>query len=283
MLRLLERRAHLLDRLRPQHARAEALRVRGEIRRQRREWLGIAVEAERAFRAVPVERAEPVEAERARERADRREPAVIDEHDDELGVLLDRRDDLARHHEVAAVADHDEHLALGCREFHADAGGYLVAHARVAVLDVVLLRIARAPQLVQLAGQRARGADDDVLRTCRLVHGADHLALGRQRPVASTVRRVHGAVPLGLELGDLAPVRVVDTMIDAHERLEDDARIADDLQAAELRRVELCDVDVREAHPRTCEERVRSGGEVAPARADADDEIRVGGEPIGGG
>ena len=46
----------------------------------------------------------------------------------------------------------------------AEAAGDLVAHAGEGVLDVVAERIAHAPELVQVAGQRARGLHDDVLR-----------------------------------------------------------------------------------------------------------------------
>ena len=82
----------------------------------------------------------------------------------ELRVLLHGGDDLRRHHQVRAVADQHVHLALRRRQLDADAAGDLVAHARVAVLDVVALRVARAPELVQVARHRARGAHDDVGR-----------------------------------------------------------------------------------------------------------------------
>jgi hypothetical protein len=73
---------------------------------------------------------------------------VVDENDRQLVALLDRGDDLAREHQVGAVADEHVDVPLGGGHFHAEPAGDLVAHARVAVLDVVALRVARAPELV---------------------------------------------------------------------------------------------------------------------------------------
>jgi hypothetical protein len=56
------------------------------------------------------------------------------------------------------------------------------------VLDVVALRVARAPQLVQVAGHRTRGADDDVARPGQLVDGAQDLRLRGKRSVAEAVK-----------------------------------------------------------------------------------------------
>ena len=52
----------------------------------------------------------------------------------------------------------------GAAIFTPEPAGDLVAHARVAVLDVVALAVARAPQLVQVAGHRARRAHHHVGR-----------------------------------------------------------------------------------------------------------------------
>ena len=102
--------------------------------------------------------------ERARQVSDRAEAVVVDEDDRQLQPLLDRRDDLAREHQVGAVPDHHVDLALRGGQLDAETAGDLVAHARVAVLDVVALRIPRPPELVQVARHRAGGADDDVRR-----------------------------------------------------------------------------------------------------------------------
>ena len=148
--------------------RTERLGVRGEVERQRRRGATSSPSStERAVLAVAVLRAEAVRAERARERADRVEAVVVDEHDRQLQPLLDAVTSSPEQHQVGAVADQHVDLALGRGHLHAEPAGDLVAHARVAVLDVVALRVARAPELVQVAGHRARGADDDVGRRRR--------------------------------------------------------------------------------------------------------------------
>ena len=72
-----------------------------------------------------------------------------------------RGGDLGVDHEVAAVADHHDDLAFGPRQLHAEPAGDLVAHAGVAVFQVVGAGPPRLPELVQLAGQAAGGADHD--------------------------------------------------------------------------------------------------------------------------
>ena len=101
---------------------------------------------------------------------------VVDEHDHERDPLGDRGHQLAGEHQVGAVADEHEHLALGRGELDPDPAGDLVAHARVAVLDVVALAVgvAGAPQLVEVAGGRAGGADDHARLAGGVVDGADH-------------------------------------------------------------------------------------------------------------
>ena len=54
-------------------------------------------------------------------------------------------------------------LALGLRQLDAEPAGDLVAHAGIAVFDVVAAGRAGLPQLVQLARQAAGGADHDVV------------------------------------------------------------------------------------------------------------------------
>ena len=69
----------------------------------------------------------------------------------------------------------------GLRHLDAEPAGDLVAHGREAVFDVVAAGRARLPQLVQLARQPARGADQRRLRAARALHRADDLRVGRQR------------------------------------------------------------------------------------------------------
>ena len=126
----------------------------------------VAVEA--GAGAVAIAGAEPLRAERLRQRADRRVATVVDQHDDQLHALRDRGDDLRRHHQERAVADHDVDVAVLAgrigRELHAETAGDLVAHAGEAVLDVVALGVAGPPELVQVSRHGAGGADHDVLR-----------------------------------------------------------------------------------------------------------------------
>ncbi len=69
---------------------------------------------------------------------------VVEDDDRDPDALGDRGHDLRVEHQVGAVADGDHHLALRLGELHADAGRDLVAHAGVAVLEVVGLASPRA-------------------------------------------------------------------------------------------------------------------------------------------
>jgi hypothetical protein len=88
---------------------------------------------------------EPTERERAPMEG---EPRVVYQYDGELVALLDGGDDLRVHHQVGAVATHNVHLPLRGRHLDAEAFGDLVAHRRVAILDVVALRITCTPELM---------------------------------------------------------------------------------------------------------------------------------------
>ena len=203
----------------------------------------------------------------------------------ELHVLLDGGDDLLGHHQERAVADHHVDLAVGRGELDPEAAGDLVAHARVAVLDVVALRVARAPQLVQVAGHRAGGADDDVARPGDAVDDADHLALGGARRVAERVRALDGRVPLGGEArGALAVGGVGAPALERGvERLQAVAGVGDERQPGVLEGVDGRDVEVDEADVGSAEGAARRGREVAPARADAEHDVGLAGERVGGG
>ena len=104
-LRLRERLLELGDVAGAEHVGSEAGGVGGQVDREH-----VAVEA--GVGAVAVAGAEPLRAERLRQRADRREAVVLHEHDDQLDALLDGGDELLRHHQVRAVADHDEDVAV---------------------------------------------------------------------------------------------------------------------------------------------------------------------------
>ena len=278
-LRVGEARPQLVDRRDPLDAGAEARRVRGEVDGQH-----VAVEPTRGRVAEPVAGAEPLRSHRLGQRPDRPEAVVLDEHDDELDPLLDRGHELLAHHQVGAVADHHEHVAVGGSEAHAEAAGDLVAHRRVAVLDVVALRVARPPQLVEVARHRARRADDDVARTARGVDRADHLGLGRQRAVAQRVRALDGRVPVAGQARRLRSVAVVDrpALERGGQPLERRTGVGDEGDAGVLRGVERGDVDVDEPDAVGREQRPRRRREVAPARPDPDDDVGVAGDRVRG-
>ena len=166
-------------------------------------------EIDRRQRLVSASREQVVEAlaaGRALQPVDAAEAAIVEHHDDELATEHDRGCDLRVHHQVAAVADHDEDLALGLRHLDAEPAGDLVAHAGKAVFEVVAAGLRRAPQLVQLARQPAGGADHDVGARGRALHRADTCAsvgalcsrgrrLGGRRVPLAPSRGSRGALP----------------------------------------------------------------------------------------
>src|SRR3989442_13794500 len=124
---------------------------------------------------------------RPRRGADGGDAVVVDEDHRDLQVLLYRRDQLLGHHQVRAVTDHDVDLTLGSGQLHAQAAGDLVAHRRVAVLDVVALGVSGAPELVEVAGHRSRRANDHVWGPGQLSDWADDLGLRRQGTVSEVI------------------------------------------------------------------------------------------------
>src|SRR5262249_32403295 len=138
----------------------------------------------------------------AAESADAGETVIVEHHDVQLVAFLDRRDDLLRHHEVGAVADHDVDFALRIGHFDAEAAGDFIAHGGIAVFEVVALGIARAPQLVQVARQAAGRAHNYVARLRDLIHHADHLSLADRRAVPQVVDAVHLLLPLGAKTAE---------------------------------------------------------------------------------
>ena len=207
------------------------------------------------FGAVAVAGAEPLRAQRLRERADRGEAVVLHQHHDDLEALLDRGDQLGRHHQVGPVADHDEHVAVRAGQPDAEPAGDLVAHAGVAVLDVVALRVPDLPQLVQVTGHRAGGAHDDVARVGEVVDQAEHLALGEQplrrlAPRRGTPRRrsASHAASSSVYSRDVRRVDAVAVQQLGQRRRASPARRRRTASAGVLDRVDRCDVDVDEPH-----------------------------------
>jgi len=208
---------------------------------------------------------------------------VVQQHDLDGDPLLRGGDDLGRHHQVGAVADHHPHVTLRRGQLDPDPARNLVAHAGVAVLQVVAFGIAGAPQLVQVAGQAARRAEHHILRAGKRVEHADHLALAEQRAVLQGVDALYLGVPGGVVLGAAPPVG--GTHLPAFEQAEQlfqrRAGVAHQGDGAVLGGVELGHVDIEEAHVRILELGLGGGGEVGVARADADHQVGLAGDDVG--
>src|SRR5262249_33943061 len=136
-------------------AGAQALGVGSEVYTE-------ALPREPAVAAVTIFGAEAAAAAGAAQATDAREAVIVEHHDVQFVAFLDRGDDLLRHHEVGAVADHDVDFALGIGHLDAQAACDLIAHGGITVFEMVALRIARAPELVQVAGEAAGGAHHHV-------------------------------------------------------------------------------------------------------------------------
>jgi hypothetical protein len=243
---------------------------------------------------------ERADADGALQPVDRLESLVVDQHDREGDALGDGGDDLGVQHQVGAVADEHDDLARRLRELDADARGDLVPHAGEAVLDVVALRVAAAPQLEQVAGHGARRVDDHGPAADRVVDDAHHLGLG-DGPVARAQppQVVDGGVPRVLEVGDLGAVggaragerrgrqrrryardRRLGRGQGGVQRPEARARVGDQRQRAELVRVERRDVQPHEADVRVLERRHRRRGEVRQPRPDREHQVGVARERV---
>ena len=224
-------------------------------------------------------------ATRLLEPIDAAEAVVVEDHDDERQAHRHRGRDLGVHHQIAAVADHDEHVAVGQRHLRAETTGDLVSHAGISVLEVIALRIGRAPELVKLAGQPAGGAHDDAARSGRAVDGADHLSVGRRRHGARPRRGIDGPVPLGHALTrDADPFRRRSPGAEgALEFDESSPDVRDERPCAVLGRIERSHVEPDQRQLRMLEQRARSRDEVRQPRADGEHDVRVGGQRVRGG
>ena len=69
----------------------------------------------------------------------------------------------------------------GRGELHAERSGDLIAHAGIAIFEMVAVAGPGAPQLVQLAGKAAGRSDDDGVIRGGSPNRADHLGVGWQR------------------------------------------------------------------------------------------------------
>src|SRR3990172_6469846 len=209
---------------------------------------------------------------------------VIQQHDHQLEALLDRGGYLRGHHQVRAVADHHVYLARRGGHLHAQAPGDLVAHAGVAVLQVIAFGVSRAPELVQVPRQAARRADHDVLGLRQAVHRSDDLALTQGRTVPDAVDAVHFRSPFLPQSRDARSVFVThtETLEPFRELLEGYPGVRDQRQRAVLAGVHLRHVDVHELHAWMLEGGLGGGGEVAEPGAEGDHQVRLPRDAVGG-
>ena len=84
-------------------------------------------------------------ARRMLQPVDAAEAAIVEHDDDELLAQHHRGRDLRVHHQIGAVADRHDDLAVGQGHLDADRAGDLVAHAGIAVFDVIAERRAGSP------------------------------------------------------------------------------------------------------------------------------------------
>jgi hypothetical protein len=128
---------------------------------------------------------------------DATETAIVQQHNRQLQSQHHRRGELRVQHEIAAVADHHDDLALRPRQLHAKSAGDFVAHAGIAVFEMIGPDLLRLPKLVQLARQAAGGADHNGILWRDALHCADDLRIRRQRGVGWRGDRLRFGAPCG--------------------------------------------------------------------------------------
>ncbi len=211
---------------------------------------------------------------------------VLQQHDDHLDALLGHGGDLHRQHLVGAVTDDRDHLVVVADgELDAHRSRDLVAHAGERVLEVVLLGGARTPQGLQVAGHRAGGVDHDVVVAHQLVQGAEDLGLGRQRLVVRREAAVDDLLPFGVQVARQLPGRPRRCVQPASSparatsasRASATSIVAECLAASKA--ITLTLTNFTSGLAKTV---WLGGGEVGVAGADADHEVGLTGERVGG-
>ena len=197
----------------------------------------------------------------------------------------DRGRDLRVHHQIGAVADHDEDLAVGLRQLHAEAAGDLVAHAGDSrIRDDSRAGLRGLPELVQFARQAAGRAARDVgwpharctaPMTCAsdgssaLVAAVARSAAGSSAPCAARASAVHA-------LGARQPASASPRAPRARARRRRPGAVR---RACRRRRPARSG---RRAPFGVLEQRAGARGEVLQPRADGEDDVGLGGQRVGG-
>src|SRR6266852_4041114 len=209
----------------------------------------------------------PTAATSPTQAADTGEPVIVEQHNVEFHFFLERRDDLLRHHEIRAISDQDIDFTARVCHFHAHSAGDLVAHAGISVLKVVALGIARAPQLVKISREAARGTHNHIFRSQSRVEQSNNLALAERRTDAAGVNSVNFRIPPDTKARDLLGVGSTDMVCAQRlgEFLYGCGRIADQRHCRMFIGVKLSSVEVDEPDFGILKCSDRCGGEIAVA------------------
>src|SRR5690606_25431205 len=95
---------------------------------------------------------------------DATEAAVVEQYDRQFESEHDGSGDLGIHHEITAVTDEHVDVPFGLGQLYPYPARDPVAHAGIAVFQVITVGAVRPPQLVQRARQSAGCADDGCVR-----------------------------------------------------------------------------------------------------------------------
>ena len=228
---------------------------------------------------------EALAAGRALQAVDAAEAAVVEHDDGELHAEHDRGRDLGVHHQVRAVADHDDHLALGPRHLDAEAAGDLVAHAGIAVFEVVAAGLGGAARAcaARPAGRRRRRRRYRTARpprctapiTCAsdgsaaFVAAVAAAASSRQRAFSAAAR---SAQPRGARRPPSA----------AESRSSPTLASQTSGSAPCLLGIEALHVEADDRRLRVAEQRPGAGGEILQPRADREHDVGLGRERVRG-
>src|SRR5438270_11962526 len=89
--------------------------------------------------AIPVLSSEAAASNRTAETANTGETVVVEQDNVDLDVLLQGRHDLLRHHEVGTITNQNVDFAAGIRHLDTEPSGNFIAHAGIAILQVIAL------------------------------------------------------------------------------------------------------------------------------------------------
>ena len=147
---------------------------------------------------------------------------------------------------------------------------------------MVAAGLAGAPEFVEIAGEAAGGAEEDVGGFGEGVDGADHFALGKWRSFADGIEAIDFFFPVGAIGADAGGVAFFDLAAGdgGLEFLERGAGVACERKRGVFVGVEFGDVDIDEAYRGILESGFGGGGEIGVAGADANDEVGFAGGDV---